>query len=544
MPTRPTPATHVPLPLTPEDAPAPRPAPTPRRGPSVPARWLAALACCLVSCVLPACDGQAPQKTCGNGLLDPGEACDPGLPTTPCTTLGFYEGEATCRADCTFDRSTCAGYCGDGVLQTAGAEECDGDDLGEATCQDFGRFFGALRCSSSCRLLAGECRDTLVWGTQNMDISSDIAVDEDGYVYVVGDMAPDMVQVQVGGFLTRIGPDGVTRWTRYFGSEMLDRALAVALGPDGSIHVVGYVSGDFVNPVRGGYDAYLVKFDQSGDLRWARQWGSDGYDRGNDVAVGAAGDVYVTGRTTGTLDGQANAGSADIFLTRFTSDGEMVWLRQFGSDALDGANGVAVDSTGAIYVVGSTQGILDGHEPHGTTGAFILKYSSKGDRLRTTVFGADVSTDALGIAIDDEDQLYVTGYTCEFLYGGQQVDYDDAFLARFDTEGQLVWNREWGGRWGNDLGNAVSLDPTGNPLVAGQFIGSYEDNRSDIFLTRFDRDGVMGETLEWGEPFETNEANSLAVDGQGHVYITGNTASALNGEPPFGEYDAFIIYVP
>ncbi len=548
MPTRPNPATHVPLPLTPEDAPAPRPAPAARRGPSGPARWLTALAFCLVSIVLPACDGPSPHKTCGNGRLDPGEACDPALPTTPCATLGFYEGEATCRADCTLDRSACAGYCGDGVLQTAGAEECDGDDLGEATCQDFRRFFGALRCSSSCRLLAGECRDTLVWGTERNDGGADITVAPNGDVYVVG-YTTDTTDEQAAHtadsdvLITRFGADGILRWTRQFGSEGDDGASAIALGPDGGIYVVGAIEREFEAPVVGECDAFLARFDPDGNRLWVRQWGSTGFDVCSDVTVDGDGNIYVSGYTTGALEDQTLTGGYDAFLVRFTADGERVWMRQWGSERSDSTAGVVVDSTGAIFVAGTTDGVIDGQTPAGRVGVFLTKFSPDGVRLQTTIFGADVSTTASALAIDAADRLYVTGSTSEHIEGPQEVDWPDAFLARFDPDGEMVWFREWGLSWIDDV-YGLGLDPEGNPAVAGARIPSATNPASDIFLTRFTQDGQLVETLTWGATATDDRCSALAVDGQGHAYITGYTASALNGEPPIGEYDAYIIYVP
>jgi hypothetical protein len=106
---------------------------------------------------------------CGDGLKDPGEACDPGDGSLPadlggqsCGSLGYYAGTLACLSNCQLDLTDCRGQCGDGVKN--GTEACDGNDFGDDTCTARGFYGGTLHCSHDCRTVdtnqcAGRCGD-------------------------------------------------------------------------------------------------------------------------------------------------------------------------------------------------------------------------------------------------------------------------------------------------------------------------------------------------------------------------------------------------
>ena len=116
------------------------------------------------TCLALACDTKTKTiDSCGDNYLDPGEACDGSQMTaTTCTELGYYEqtDTLTCKADCTFDLSVCVGgRCGDGTIQGTYGEQCEGSNLGGATCVSLGYSprGGTLGCNSSCRLNPASC---------------------------------------------------------------------------------------------------------------------------------------------------------------------------------------------------------------------------------------------------------------------------------------------------------------------------------------------------------------------------------------------------
>jgi Beta-propeller repeat len=109
-----------------------------------------------------------------------------------------------------------------------------------------------------------------------------------------------------------------------------------------------------------------------------KQLGTAGLDFGYGVAVDSSGNVYVTGYTEGGLDGNTSAGNFDIFLVKYDSAGTKQWTRQLGTTEWDVGSGVAVDSSGNAYVTGYTPGGLDGNTSAGGEDIFLVKYDSNG----------------------------------------------------------------------------------------------------------------------------------------------------------------------
>ena len=102
-------------------------------------------------------------------------------------------------------------------------------------------------------------------------------------------------------------------------------------------------------------------------------------DYANGVATDSSGNVYVTGGTKGGLDGNTSAGNTDLFVVKYNSSGTKQWTKQLGTSGRDSANGVATDSSGNVYVTGYTSGGLDGTNAGGYD-LYVVKYNSSGTK--------------------------------------------------------------------------------------------------------------------------------------------------------------------
>jgi len=124
----------------------------------------------------------------------------------------------------------------------------------------------------------------------------------------------------------------------------------------------------------------VEKVNESGTKQWTKQLGTSSDDWGNGVSTDSSGNIYVTGYTYGGLDGNTNsyASRTDIFLVKYNSSGTKQWTKQLGTSSGDYGNDVTTDSSGNIYVTGSTWGGLDGNTNSGSYDIFIVKYNSSG----------------------------------------------------------------------------------------------------------------------------------------------------------------------
>jgi hypothetical protein len=161
-------------------------------------------------------------------------------------------------------------------------------------------------------------------------------------------------------------------WVRQLGTPELDRATAVAVGPQDSIYVTGETEGTLGEQNYGFFDVWLAKYDPGRKLLWKVQLGSLDYDFSDDVAVDGKGYVYITGATYSVLDG-----SNYFWVAKYNSAGKLQWKKQLGTSAYEDFGGIAADSNGNVYITGLTTGKL-GDQQYGGTDAWVAKYDSSG----------------------------------------------------------------------------------------------------------------------------------------------------------------------
>jgi hypothetical protein len=163
-------------------------------------------------------------------------------------------------------------------------------------------------------------------------------------------------------------------------------------------------------------------------MLWGKQFGGSGDDDAMGLAVDGSGNAYVTGGTSSSLGGNTNAGSFDVFLTKYTSGGTRSWLTQFGTSADEEGNGVAVDGSGNAYVTGYATGSLAGTNA-GKQDAFVAKVDASGARGWTSQFGTSADDAGKAVAVDSNGDVVVGGFTDGRL-GSAALGSTDAFVAQ------------------------------------------------------------------------------------------------------------------
>jgi len=370
-------------------------------------------------------------------------------------------------------------------------------------------------------------------------------------------------------------------WTRQLGTRQNDAAYGVSADGLGSVYIAGQTFGSLGGPNAGNVDAFLARYNSAGNLLWTRQFGTDEEDSCAGVSADVSGNVFVTGRTVGSLagggssggnnafvskydadgnlqwiheyagyagqyvssDGLGNAyvsgeGRGEVFLSKFNSGGVLLWTQQFGTDGHESNRGLSADGLGNVFIAGYTDRSLDGPSAGGSD-AFVMKYDSEGSLLWTRQLGASGPDDASGVSADGLGNVCISGSTYGSL-GGPNAGKSDAFVSKFDSEGDLLWTRQLGTR-DHDWGEDVAVDVSGNvylsgetpELLGGSHIGSY-----DLFVSKYDSEG----TFLWTRQFGTSERDSsygLSLDVWGEVYISGSTEGSLGGLNA-GYSDAFV----
>lgn len=320
-------------------------------------------------------------------------------------------------------------------------------------------------------------------------------------------------------------------------SSILTHGFAVATN-GGTVYAAGQTSDALAGQQNyGATDAFVEAYDQSGNLLWTRQFGSTAGDRAAGVAADGTG-VYAVGLTYGAMTGHGNAGEDDSFIAKFDSAGNTLWINQFGTAGSDPATAAAVDNQGNVYMVGVTGGSLAGPS-FGSNDAYIRKYGQNGQVFWTVQFGTSGDDRAYGVAVDSTG-VYVTGRTSGVFPGQTALGGLDAFVTKFDTNGNQIWLKQFGSP-DDDRGWGIATDSTGIYVAGrddGPFPGQTFLGNSDAYVAKFDTNGNSLWVNEFGTP-HTDRANGV-VSAQGTVYVGGFTNGAFDGYVNAGGQDCFL----
>ncbi len=323
------------------------------------------------------------------------------------------------------------------------------------------------------------------FGTPDADIVFGLALNSTGDVIAVGNTAGDLAgenQGDLDAYFARFnGNTGDLLQIVQYGGALIDTATDVAVSPNDNIFITGFSQNaidtvDGSTPL-GGDDPYLAKFNSSGNLEWLQQFGTAQFDEAYGVALDPFGNSYLTGFTVGDLStfGETNQGLYDVFLAKVLADGQLSWIRQFGSPDYEFAWDVATDQDGNVYNIGWTLGDLDGGGNRGKYDGWVSKFDPFGNQLWLEQFGTTESDQAFGLKVGSDGLLYIAGYTTgvfgEQNFGGDVIGADDAFLAKFDLDGNLVAINQFGTSR-PDRGFGVDIDKSGRLVINGFTEGS------------------------------------------------------------------------
>lgn len=325
------------------------------------------------------------------------------------------------------------------------------------------------------------------------------------------------------------------QWLRQFGTPFPDGAGSVVTDSTG-VYATGSTADALpAQSSAGAFDAFVRKYDSAGQELWTRQFGTSSHDEGLGVAADATG-VYVVGRTEGALAGHSSAGSSDAFVRKYDSEGNELWTRQFGTAGHDEALAVATGANG-VYVAGTTEGTMPGQSSAGSFDAFFRRYDSAGNELWTRQFGGPSFDFARGAGVDATG-AYVAGDLGTVF----PVGSTDAFVRKYNSSGSELWSREFGSS-SPETAFDVSAGDTGVYVVGstdgtlpGQVAGG---GFPDAFIRRYDSDGAESWTRQFGTS-SVDQARGVAVDST-RVYVGGVTQGTLAGQASSGFQDVFVL---
>jgi hypothetical protein len=356
-------------------------------------------------------------------------------------------------------------------------------------------------------------------------------------------------------FLCSYSTNGDFLWAKTWGGPDRIGPSKLCLDEVGNILMGGAFSGtvDFdpgpgteIHTAHKLSDAFIEKLSPTGDFIWVRTWGTEPYNEYeyknwvSEVAIDSGGSIYCIGSFEAVVDFDPGPGTdyheavgwspdspyfkKDIYLNKFTGDGEYQWVKTWGGVDLDRGYGITIDNFDNINTLGYFEGTADFDPGPGVyeltetsmySDPFLSRFNTDGDFQWVKSWNAGLWSiySGLAIEVDNENNIYITGtfYPSADFDPGPGIEERisnggwDYYLSKFNTDGEFLWVGTWGGPNSEGYGYDVAIDSLGYASVVGGFYeladfdpgpgedwhyGSVLDNpQRDAFLTRFPPDG-------------------------------------------------------
>ncbi|MEK6783830.1 MAG: hypothetical protein AABY93_19185, partial [Bacteroidota bacterium] len=426
-----------------------------------------------------------------------------------------------------------------------------------------------------------------IGGATGDEIIQSTVVDDSGNVYISGSFEgtvnfnPNSSPTSLtsaglsDAFFAKYTNDGVLVWVRQLGSTAEDEVYVMTV--DGSnVYIAGYFNGtvDFDPGSNVGNltsvgvnDIFFGKYSSVlGSLVWADALGSTGFDAAIAIKVDPSGNVYVAGFYDGTVDfdpdnsvvnSKTSVGDFDVFLGKYSSAGDLVWIDTFGSIGQDIGISIDIDNSN-VYISGYYSDTIDldpGASVSNTTNqggrdGFFAKYTlstgtlawwatirSSGDDQITSILTSGTDIYLGGVFSGSANFFSNSGNISKTSNGGT-----DIFIAKYDGGTVLptsTWINTIGGSL-DDRTNLMALDASGNVYSTGYFQGTADFDPSssitdlvssggqDIYIASY---GSASGSLIIAEKIGgsiDDEGTTIALDASDNVYVGGyfqNTAS-------------------
>lgn len=320
-----------------------------------------------------------------------------------------------------------------------------------------------------------------------------LALDPSGGVVVTGSSTADLTTTSVANgntdsFVARYDAQGNQTWIKQIQTLADNQANTVSVDASGNIYIGGSVSGyPLASPVngqtsipggvigsgqtaQGGVDAYLAKFDSSGNLLSENQFGTSGNDQVSATATAADGSLYVASVQNGEAIVSKYAGGVITAAP--------VWTEDLGALSAGGAIGGLTVSGSQVYVSGTTSNtnLTVGGQASiatastGGTDAFVFALTDNGTSAsanHVSYVGTTASDQGGSVTVGSNGTIYLTGSTTGTFAGQQRSiqNVTNAFATAINSNGTIQWIQQYGGADGQSTGAGLAVDPSGSSVL-------------------------------------------------------------------------------
>ena len=358
-------------------------------------------------------------------------------------------------------------------------------------------------------------------------------------------------------------PDGFrgeVEWMRNFGGSGAETATSIIATQDGGFAVLGYsksTDGDLEAKSLPVNDYWLLKLNSEAELEWQRTYGGSKDDRGQAVVQTTDGGYAIVGYAMSSDgDGSNNEGFHDHWILRLNAAGDILWERSFGYSGHDHAYDLVETEDGGFFFSGFLDVVSSGGAGNTSKGRYLTRHGvgefwgtkidSEGNLEWRKYFGGTNNDRAYGVVSSFDGGFIMTGFS-------ESDDEDisstkgsyDFWLVKVDNNGELVWERSFGGS-GIDVSYDIERTDDNAYVVVGHSFSSDQDisnnhGESDIWMIKVDEAGnLLWEQTYGGSAFDA--ARSVKQSADGGYLIAGNSRSNDQDlDSNMGENDMWVL---
>ncbi len=360
-------------------------------------------------------------------------------------------------------------------------------------------------------------------------------------------------------WIVKLSNNGEVIWQKLLGGSNNDDAYSIQQTSDGGFIVAGssYSSntGTLMGFNNNGLNDYwILRLDSSGEVVWQKLLGGSNYDEAYSIQQTSDEGFIVVGYSyssnTGTLMGLTNNGSADYWILKLNSDGNLLWQKLLGGGSLDEARSVQETTDGGFIVAGNAgpiyTGTLMGLTGNGNSDYWILKLNAIGDIIWQKLYGGLHSDIGRSIQQTSDGGYIVAGHAISngtgTLMGLTNNGASDYWILKLDDSGNLVWQKLLGGSL---VDQAFSIKQTseGGYIVAGHssssntgtLLGFINNGNTDTWVLKLNSTGTItwqkllgGSIDDYGRSIQQTSDDGFIIAAYSSSSNTGTLLGLIN----------------
>jgi len=297
-------------------------------------------------------------------------------------------------------------------------------------------------------------------------------------------------------------------WNQTYGGPYEDMANSLVQTIEGGYALAGRT---YPAPIAGYMDAWLIKVDSYGNQQWTQSYGGSQDDAAYSLVQTTDGGYAMAGYT-----GSFSAGYNDVWLVKTDTNGIMLWSQAYGRSSLDEGRCLIQTNDDGYAIAGFTDSYgAGGHD------VYLVKTDADGNMQWNKTYGGPNDDVAWAIVQTDDGGYTLAGYKDSI--NSAQGDF---WLIKTDADGNMIWNKTYGGA-GSDHAYSLVKTPEGGYILAG-WTDSFGAGSRDSWVVKTDADGNMQWNKTYGGP-SADWANSIARTSDGEYVLAGATAPEVLG---------------